>query len=311
MYCYYAAKNSWTLAEVLSDVKTLVTGGLLANLSASCDKARSTHITTVAGGWTLHDNTANSGGWVDAAVVSAADTDSLTTKYVHLMVSGTNTLNMRVLEDWDASLNTTTNASYSWDGYSIGTVGQAFGMHIVSSRAYLYVGNVSSNPSGIFCGEVRRDTPFLANATVKPLVHFSMVQTAINSVANAMYTPRLRNPKTGATMLTTSAGFSLMCMGPRYWTTSGSSNVWVGQTAPTFASNGTRFHHVRPLLYGWADTTPYNTIFHGRAAVNSAGYGPVMIRGSADGIENGYLVDVEGVTYVAVLHNYGFMLPYM
>lgn len=310
MYCYYYTTASWTLTQVADDLAAILTGADISSLSASCNKTLShKNGTTIAPGWEMHDS--NTGQSVKGFVIKAPDVDALTTKYVNIWTSGTVSITLRVLEDWDAAANTTTNAGHTHTAMSLGTVGVAVALHIIATPQYILISNGSAGNNSVGHMEVLRDTPYLADATVKPLVHMSFHgQQLYASNANNFFLPRLRNPRTGATLLTTSAGLLPMTIGPRYLNAV-TQVVQVNTTNPTIASDGSSFNQAYPAMFGWLDSTQPNVVYHGRAASNANGYPPVFLRADLTGAQIGDLIRIDDTDYIYVMPTYGFALPWM
>lgn len=307
MYCYYTANASWTMTQVIDDIAALCSGTLVASLSASCNKPSSYQTgTTISAGWTIHDSdTAQS---TKGVVLSCADVDNLTTKYCNIWGSGTS-INMRTVEDWNATNNTTTNAGSSW-AMSTAAAGVAFSLHIFCTPQYISISFSTTSNNGVFCLEVLRDTPYLNDATTDPLVAFIGHYGQLHAVQSNFYIPRLRNPKTGATLLTTAAGFTPMTVGPRYMN-GVTGIVQVNQTTPVLDSSGNSFHQVYPMLWGWLDTAFPNMVYHGRTAANASGYPPMYTRCDINAALVGDTMVVDGVNFMYVSTSYGVLFPIM
>lgn len=309
MYTYYAAVAGWVHSDVVQDIGALLTGSNIAALSSSCNKTDShQNGTTIAAGWTMHD--ADNGETVAGFVIKCQDVDNLTTKYLNFRGTGTTGFAISSLEDWDATLHTSTNESTESTSMSFGTVGTAFNLHIFCTPEYIYISNAGQANNAIGHFEVRRDTAFLADATVKPLVNVSFYVQKFHSVTPEFYLPRLKNPKTGATLLTTSAAFLPLTLSFRYHNAA-SGIVQVGQTTPTLDSSGNSFHHVYPIFLGWLDGSYPYTVYHGRVAANSAGHAPMFTRCDISGAAIGDTMVVDSTNYMYVSTSYGLLFPIM
>ncbi len=308
MYCYYTANASWTITDVINDIGALCSGALVSALSASCNKPSSYQTgTTISAGWTLYDaDTAQS---TKGVVLSCSDVDALTTKYCNIWGSGT-TITMRTLEDWNASLNTTTNAATAASGMSVGTAGVAFSIHVFCTPQYIWISKTDASNNGIFCFELLRDTPHLASASPMPLTCVSSHVIQIHATTATISVPRMRNPRTGATLLTTAAGFSVMTVAPRYLNAT-TGVVQTAQTTPLLDSAGNSFHQVVPFMLGWVDNAYPNLIYYGRIAANSSGFAPSLTRCDISSALVGDTMVVDGQNYMYVSTSYGVLIPIM
>lgn len=307
MYCYYTANAGWTTTQVVDDIAALCTGAAVSALSASCNKPASYQTgSTISAGWTLHD--ADTAQATKGVVLSCSDADALSTKYMNLWGSGA-VMQIRSLESWDATNNTTVNASSVPTGHTWGTVGVAFSVHVFCTPQYFWMGRADSD-NALMCFEVLRDTPYLASASPMPLTCIVGYITTFHAANNDFRLPRLRNPRTGATLLTTSAGFTPMGIGPRYMNAT-TGVVQVNQTTPTLDSGGNSFHQVTPMLWGWQDGAYPNMVYHGRTAMNSSGHGPCYTRTSISSAASGDTMVIDGQNYMLVSTGYGLLLPIM
>nr|CRH06554.1 Conserved protein of unknown function [Candidatus Magnetococcus massalia] len=106
MYLDYHYHEGASTSEIRSDLIAVLTGESdPANLSASCDKAKTSLITSVPAGWSLHDPAVDSYADVIKAPVSDNPTQF---KHVSLYLNST-ILYLKVHQDWDATTHTTTN----------------------------------------------------------------------------------------------------------------------------------------------------------------------------------------------------------
>lgn len=305
MYAKYVANSSWTLAQVMADFTALMTGTLLANLSASCNIAASEQTNTIAAGWTLHDDAT---GQQTGYVIKVADKDAITTKYINMYSASTTSLYFRALEDWDVSLNTTTNASTATAAMTLGAVGAAFTILVFCTPEYILLVNTSSGTNHIGHYEILRDTPFLYNATVKPLVHCVFQNTYFHSASSQFYLPRLMNPKTGATLVTTDAALVPTTYNLHWVTSITGVNQTVQQT-PLLDSSGNQFHMTQPICMAWVDTARHQTVHLGRVAANVNGRAPLFTRCDITGAALGDLMTIDGTDYVYASQSYGLLYP--
>ena len=109
MHAKYVSTIASTQAQIINDLALLISGSPISALSASCDKANTTLISTVLPGWTLLDAAAGSSG----CVLTAPDADGLTTKYVRLFGITANWIDLNLYESWNSATHVGTNVSIS------------------------------------------------------------------------------------------------------------------------------------------------------------------------------------------------------
>jgi hypothetical protein len=112
MYATLSYDAGWTAANVIDDVKDVLTGETVkTNLSASINQTETEIVSTVAAGWTLHDTvTAGADYILRAPLVD----DGATFKHLQITLSG-DTIIMSGWEGWDAGTNTGTNQATAND----------------------------------------------------------------------------------------------------------------------------------------------------------------------------------------------------
>lgn len=108
MYAKYVYNSGTTQADMLADLIAILTGEtVIANLSASCNKATTELLTTISAGWTVHDS---SPGGSHRVILKAPYVDAIAgDKYLEIFVSSTTDLFFYVWETWDAVAHTGTN----------------------------------------------------------------------------------------------------------------------------------------------------------------------------------------------------------
>jgi len=109
MFAKFAYLSGATQANILADICALLTGETnKANLSASCDQANTEIISTVAAGWTAHDNSAGT----NVRVLKAPLVDDAAQyKYLRIDVATAGAIKLYGNETWNAGTHTGTNAT--------------------------------------------------------------------------------------------------------------------------------------------------------------------------------------------------------
>lgn len=307
MYCYYTTNSSWSMTDVVNDIAALCSGTLVASLSASCNKSLSYQTgTTISAGWTIYDS--DTAQTAKGVVLSCADVDNLSTKYWNVYGNG-GTISHRMVEDWNTSANTTTNAA-TVRSPSMVTAGVAFSWHIFCTPQYIYVTSTVSDTLSFGCFEIMRDTPYMASASPMPLVGLGMDTSTWSVSGNLSYMARLKHPTSGATLLTTAAGVVPATISTRlHSVTAGYAQS--DSASACVASDGSLFHPTQPLYWAWyGATAPYSNVL-GRTAMNSSGHGPMLIRSSITGAALGDIIVVDGQNYMIASLARGLILPVM
>lgn len=141
MFCRYTSLSTATQAQVLSDIVALYTGSITDKnlLSASCDKANTELITTVAGGWTVHDAAAGT----NAQVLKAPIYDNVNQfKYIYISTNATSYIQFQTYETWNATTHTGTNPNQTSGAnvqFRITNYTTPFILHMASSVRFAYL----------------------------------------------------------------------------------------------------------------------------------------------------------------------------
>lgn len=158
MYAVYNYKAGAVAAQVIADLVALLTGTTSpSSLSASCNTASTSIVSTVAAGWSLFDAAAG----VNTECVRALNQDGTTYKYLLLAGTSNTVLTYTQAESWNATTHTGTNSG----GPSTNTMvvdlvnGGYFYLYATTKNAIISGWTVSGgyqNGLGIF--EFSRDT---------------------------------------------------------------------------------------------------------------------------------------------------------
>lgn len=159
MHAKYVTTTTPTLAQVIADLAALACGGSIASLSASCDKANSTLVSTVVPGWTLVDAAAANSG----QVVSAADANTLTTKYVRIFAPNVSAIDLACYEGWNATTHVGSNGSTATGRTLAYTAGAVNTYWLFATARTLYLLASGNITLGVL--EVSRDAAYLAGST--------------------------------------------------------------------------------------------------------------------------------------------------
>lgn len=109
MYLDYVANAGMSTAQVLDDIISALTGTITnkTNFSETCNKTDTTLVTTVGGGWSVHDAAAGTGMQCLKAPVSD---DTGNNKYVTLQITTIPTFFLRAYGSWNADTHAGTCA---------------------------------------------------------------------------------------------------------------------------------------------------------------------------------------------------------
>jgi hypothetical protein len=247
MQAKYVALGSYTQANLISDLAAILCGAQVADLSATCDKANTTIVSTVAPGWTLVDANASNLG----KVISAPDMNG-NPKYVYIYASGTSQIAIRVYETWNSTTHTGTNPSGAYV-LSNGTSFMVFG---TPQTAY-----ISGGADGFGVLEVSRDVAYLQNNTTYP--------ATVAGGAYGFSSPTAMSMPRGKNM--TAAGDTLPYpVQSATITARSSSSILAGTTARQDA-NGVQYIEVRPIWIALSDNTIIGRLYD-IAEITRGGY---------------------------------------
>lgn len=302
MYTYYTANSTWVMSEVLSDMHALATGSDIASLSASCNKPLSYQSGSVAAGWTSHD-TATAQTTVPGYVISAADADNLSTKYLNFWGSSSTVISFRGMEAWDAGANTATNATTT-QTITL-TASTAFVFRFFITPRY-YVVQFGAG-AGMLSLEVLRDSPPMASNATMPLTHCVGLMGALSSTSGGLLMPRIKSPSTGATLTAGSAAIQFMTIATLYSTATTGYNQ-SASAGPQYKSDGTQYIPVKPLYLGYLLTDTLHVTYLGRVAGTDSDY-PLITNPSLTGAVQGDEITINGTVYIMVVVGAGLLMP--
>ncbi|MBF0629105.1 MAG: hypothetical protein HQL91_12885 [Magnetococcales bacterium] len=219
MYSKYVYLAGASAANILADLVAILTGEtVVANLSASCDKAQTTILSTIPAGWSLHDGSAGT----NAKTIKAPLADDATKfKYVVLDANTAGYIQTKVYETWDATAHTGTNIAYNSNSPSASqqfSTTLAGTVHLFASARFLLLASLyngiwgsstATGPSG--CLERTRVCPWDTVAAGWPPFAFTNLGN-IATDGSGSYPPRLMSRAlasiTGTnSVLTSYAGF--------------------------------------------------------------------------------------------------------
>lgn len=240
MFIKYTFNAGWTWANLIQDLKGLLTGEIdISGCSSACNIGQSTQ--SGLGSFVLHDYVPES----NYVVLSATDGDQLTTKYLKLIPHYWGTaIEFTCSEEWNNSTHVATNASSMIYG-GVPNNGIA-GTILIATHGtdWLLIGNSVYN---LMWGEVLRETPLLATslAGVPPQSQFIGNPGAINFVG---YQPRTRNFGTVSTYNTAQAAaidIQSICGYPKTDVYDGNNQSFVQANPAIAASTGSFLGRIR------------------------------------------------------------------
>ncbi|MBF0109281.1 MAG: hypothetical protein HQL76_08905 [Magnetococcales bacterium] len=222
MWCRYVYKAAATKANILSDVVKLLTGETsLANLSSDCDTAASQLVTTVAAGWSLHDNAAGT----NAKCLKApfAD-DAATCKYLVLDTNTTGYIFGKVYETWNATAHTGTNLAYYSDNTTycqrISTSSAKIYLSSSARHALLFsnmAGTLGSSTGNSPSGLLERSRTMAWDTVAAGYPPCSFVNFSLANGSGDLYPPRIKRRSTtdgtGASAISTLASTCVSYVG--------------------------------------------------------------------------------------------------
>ena len=226
MFAKYVYNTASDVANVIQDIVDILTGETdKANLSAACKQSDTEIISTIAAGWTLHDDTAGTNAQVLKAPL--AD-DPATFKYLKLNAVTTSYLRTEVWETWDEVAHSGTNMAYDsnntsysqrldlTDGGTLYVFASARFAAFVSQTAAGYGHTSYSGVSG--CFEHTRDLPFDTVANGWPPYCWGTFGRADYNASYFGYKPR-KLTKDETTQTGSAAIIKLTTIGhPSQWT---------------------------------------------------------------------------------------------
>jgi|GEM_PF-3154277 len=194
------------LAQVFADIIGVLTGSITtpAGLSASFNAGSSSIVSTVAPGWTMHDNAAAAAAnGVTPAVIHAPWSDD-GTKYKNVYISALNTtqLTFNGWETWNSGTHAgtfpmkTTPVISSWQSIDLTSATYAGGKLIISaSSKHIYIQvYTSANVPGpwTFFSEYTRDDPWntVANGYPSWMQSGNYSNSAVNITLDNIAIPR-------------------------------------------------------------------------------------------------------------------------
>jgi hypothetical protein len=186
MFAKYVSNTNTTQAQVMSDLALLLSGSPLSALSASCDKANSQLISTVAPGWTIVDTLAANAGYV----LAASDANGLTTKNVKLFPPTSATLDILGYDTWNATTHVgtnTTTASTSVLAYSTPAI---LTYWLFATPRSLFI--ASSGQQGIGAFEFTRDAAYLVGSNY-PCFATANINALVGSSGGTLSAPKIKN----------------------------------------------------------------------------------------------------------------------
>lgn len=204
MFARYEYQAGTSVANLLSDITAILTGETnKVNLSASCVQNMSYIVSTVASGWTLHDNSAGT----NKKAFSAPCLDS-TVKYFTVDCNTAGYVLIGGYESWNqithAGTNLTANGNSTTHSPTV-NLGAGGVLYIGASARYMFMDGYNSaafDNRNTFIGERERIEPWDTTQNGYPLLVFG--STSITAV----YTPRMKGPTTDS-ISTTSATYSV------------------------------------------------------------------------------------------------------
>jgi hypothetical protein len=240
MFAKYVSNTNTTQAQVMSDLALLISGSPLSALSASCDKANSQLISTIAPGWSIVDTLAANAG----IVLAASDANGLTTKNVKLYPSNASNFDIVGYESWNATTHvgvSPTTATGIILPYSTPAI---LTYWIFATPRSLMI--MSSGTVGIGAIEFSRDAAYLVGSTYP-----CFVTTALHSLCGvsgaSMSVSRQKNmiaagdvngqAVNSATIANRNAAAVGVLTAPSQTTFDGSGNIYY-ETRPIWVANG-------------------------------------------------------------------------
>lgn len=262
MHVKYVSSSSPVLAQVINDFALLMSGSPLSALSASCDKANSILISTVAPGWTLVDQSAPQG-----CVISAPDADGLTTKYARIYSVGSSYIDVMGYENWNPITHTGTNPTLNLGGTNIDpgwTINTVNTFWIFATPRSFYISDITTKGAGLF--EFTRECEYLKGTTYPCFItssfhgiHSNGGQTAFISgqLGAPSFMPRMKNLGASGDIMAAADIISTASITVKNFHTGSVTYVTVG--APVAAlrnANDVLYHEVRPI---WISTCNRST----------------------------------------------------
>lgn len=258
MHVKYVSSNAPVLAQIINDFALLLAGSPISALSASCDKANSILISTVAPGWTVVDAAATFSG----CVVSAPDADGLTTKYVKIHALSATLMDVACYESWNSTTHVGTNPTSSSTSAEmlVFTPAAVNTFWIFATPRSLYISDVAAR--GIGAIEFTRDCQYLQGTTYPCVI--SVTASSIHhsnnggnlyggtNIGQSVGLSRMKNLLASGDQLGSSCYISTASLAPKT-TTANSWNFTISGT-PTVSlrdASDLSYHEIRPI---WVST---------------------------------------------------------
>lgn len=187
MHAKYVSTSTATIAQIIADIAALIVGSTVASLSASCDKANTTLISTVAPGWTVFDAAAPATG----QVITAPDADGLTTKFVRIFAGNALSIDMQLYDSWNAVTHAGVNPSNSFGATSgpAFTAGAVNTYWIFATPRMLYITDAGQLSRGAW--EYSREIQYLKGTTYP--CQMCVAASALNvNVPADLFVPRVK-----------------------------------------------------------------------------------------------------------------------
>lgn len=252
MYTRYVIASNATQGGVADDLMALVTGETtVANLSSSCDKTKTTIISTVAAGWSIHDSTGSS---TYRRVVSAPYIgNGAKYKFFEIAVDYTNRFTGYLYESFDSGTHSGTNITANSTNYKqqLDLSGGSI-IHIFSSARFIAFCSAMNN--GSLGDEINSGCTIASE--YKPLTVWnddtnypypaSIFITSQGFYQDYCFSPRIRN-KLNLDVTGADAIMNIASFGASYGNLTSSAVFPAGVDAKIFTSGGGKIIPLMPI----------------------------------------------------------------